>query len=81
MGDYSNDDAFLTITVICYVMFVIIIATLVYLLCCQEEKRRQHERQSMEPYQMHSYGSGRIVQNPVYVGVRERPLSPTAYGL
>jgi hypothetical protein len=77
MGDYSNDDAFLTITVICYAMFVIIIATLMYLLCCQEEKRRRlaAREQAVPVYRE------QIIQNPVYDGVRERPLSPAAYGL
>lgn len=84
MGGRSNDDAFLTITVFCYFMFVIIICTLVYLLCYQEEKRRCREREiavSAHVEQMYSHGSGSVIQNPMYVGVRERSQSPAAYGL
>jgi len=84
MGGLFNDDAFLTITVFCYLMFVIIIYTLVYLLCYQEEKRQRREREIAVPVcreQMYSYGFGSVIQNPVYVGVRERPQSPAAYGL
>lgn len=37
MGGLSNDDAFLTITLFFYLLFVIIIGTLVYLLYFQKE--------------------------------------------
>ena len=80
MDGFFND-AFFTIKMFCYFMFVTIIGTLVYLLCFQEEKHRRVERQLLERQQMYFHGSGSVIQNPIYVDVRERPQSLATYGL